>query len=283
MDTAVNVVLVALASLGAIIAIGGHTWVDGPHRWHQRVTRRGYAALLVFSMALVLGIVRELQSPGRAADIEKKHQLELTELNRKLDDAYRMGRWGAVTISELTVGLCLDPDEVRGLQAVDAIHPIRLRLILDRDLSIEVPPVKELTYRDWSLFESHADEGRELRVSIGDQTSSFPATLGDLVGHELKIREDEPRPTHNIIRSIRFYHERNAKKPFLVMEDTTDEHDGRYPLRVWYPRARVETNPGSGRSRRPFLVTPTLLFPHDPVLSVEQSESPVQIVRRPTR
>ncbi len=69
--------------LGSILAIGGDTWLKEPKAWHQRITRRGWAALAALVLAFLSGTAHELlthSSSLKAAQVAAQRHEQLTAL-----------------------------------------------------------------------------------------------------------------------------------------------------------------------------------------------------------
>ncbi|PYP88796.1 MAG: hypothetical protein DMF61_06410 [Blastocatellia bacterium AA13] len=85
MDSCINIALISLGFLGAIIAFGGDTWrkTEGPLL--KRITSRGWTSLVFLTLALVLGIWKEVRAKQSAATATE----ERNQLKTKLDDTRR--------------------------------------------------------------------------------------------------------------------------------------------------------------------------------------------------
>lgn len=65
MDTAIEISLLIVGFSGALLAIGGDTWVKKPLPWYLRVTGRGWLAIVCLVLALVLGITRQFRGQAQ--------------------------------------------------------------------------------------------------------------------------------------------------------------------------------------------------------------------------
>jgi hypothetical protein len=58
----INVALLTLGFLGTLAAFGGETWRRGDEPLRRRITRRGWASITFLSLALLLGITKEIRN-----------------------------------------------------------------------------------------------------------------------------------------------------------------------------------------------------------------------------
>ncbi|QHI68691.1 hypothetical protein [Tichowtungia aerotolerans] len=97
----------------------------------------------------------------------------------------------------------------------------------------------------------------EARVRIGNIFPQFPKTVGDLFGHELKVRENNITP-YSIVKKINLYNRHGADIPFLILDVTSSERCGMYSKPIWYPKFRLESSDEHANDVRAFVVTPEL-------------------------
>ncbi|MFC2078328.1 hypothetical protein ACFLTM_05960 [Candidatus Bipolaricaulota bacterium] len=225
----------------------------------------GIGIVTVSTLVAILSVTRDrkLQSPHRSTPARvatiSAHvvlfALGVAVIAVNLGEQRRMRtikEWEALPIPELTLGFELDRDGVERLlrNGRTAVH-IRIELSLDRGPGVEIPAiVVNLKTIDWAE--------PEVRRVVSDVVRSFPDTVGALVGHELKVVEEEVDPRRYLSR-ISFYHRYAAAIPFLVLESTVNQRAGSYYYRVWYPKKRLESPDGSMYDVRAFVVTQELL------------------------
>ena len=205
------------------------------------------------SNAVLVIVVRKANNRPQAKNATKQ---QLTYLQAEV---IRLEQWRRIPITDLTLGFILNRAAVeKDRNEGYPTPPIKIQISLERQAYINLPQVdiSEPKFYIWRGLYGVGQEG-ELRVSVKEHLPMFPKTVGDLIGHELKVRENELRPW-SIIKSIRFYHRYQANTPFLVLEDTSSEYVGRYYMRIWYPRKRVESSDGIMYDHRPFVITTDL-------------------------
>src|SRR5712664_4260549 len=88
MDLLINVLLVASGFVGAVMAIGGKTWVETNVPLHKRITPRGWIAGSCLVVTLILGIVKEVRTSSAAASL----RTQVTDANARLEESRRLLR-----------------------------------------------------------------------------------------------------------------------------------------------------------------------------------------------
>jgi hypothetical protein len=89
--------------------------------------------------------------------------------------------------------------------------------------------------------------------------------VGDLIGHSLKVRENDIRP-FTAMEAIDFFANPEAVVPFLTLSSNGHEYVGGYYMRVWYP-SLVKRLPSLGEGHMnhgPFVFLAELLPPEPP-------------------
>lgn len=86
---AFSLALLLLSGLGTLAAFGGKTWIDDDRPLLRRITRRGWISLLCLTLAIGVGIVKNLDE-GRAAFERRANEdaktRQLNDLQIKLGD-----------------------------------------------------------------------------------------------------------------------------------------------------------------------------------------------------
>src|SRR5262245_11293859 len=87
MDVLINIALLALAFASGIVAIGGETWLKGESGLKGKITRRGWSAVLLLALTLILGIIKEVQTNEQTRKLredQEGYQSQLSETQRQL-------------------------------------------------------------------------------------------------------------------------------------------------------------------------------------------------------
>ncbi|WP_263359092.1 hypothetical protein [Acidicapsa ligni] len=92
MTTALNVALLLISTIATLAAFGGKTWRDGEQRLIERISPRGWISLFCLTIALVLGVTKEILA-AKQSSLDRKQdalkaadaKLQLTETQSKLD------------------------------------------------------------------------------------------------------------------------------------------------------------------------------------------------------
>jgi len=82
----INVLLLITGFAGAIIAVGGDTWLKGKNPLLERITARGWLSILLMVIALALGVYKELRTKSLEASKDAESQTREKLLQSKLDD-----------------------------------------------------------------------------------------------------------------------------------------------------------------------------------------------------
>jgi hypothetical protein len=149
-------------------------------------------------------------------------------------EAARLERWKQIPISDLTIGFSLDQAAIQMNRNNGMPSFVQLMVGLDQQPLVILPPVEvDDLYLNWN-------EEVQVRISVRQFLPDFPETVGDLIGHELKVQENDVRPW-TIIDCVYFYHRYRATNPFLVLEEVGHQYAGACYFRVWYPSQSVIT------------------------------------------
>ena len=164
-----------------------------------------------------------------------------------------------VPLTDITIGV-----DTRGTETISSMMEIIelpvLELSIDRKSYINIAAPNIVKYQINQKLKVNWKAPFQIKFSISDQVKNFPATIGELIGHEIKLRENDPRPLINFSR-IGFFHRLNAIKPFLILQRNNHEYVGGYYMRVWYPNQKnlVFSSDGEFRDHSPFVVTHDIL------------------------
>lgn len=166
-----------------------------------------------------------------------------------------------IHLTDLTVGF-----DTKGTETISSMMEMiplpTLELSLDRKpyIYISLPDI-----RKYQINENVRVNWRtpfQIKYSIADIANGFPETIGELIGHEIKLRENDVRPLLNFSR-IGLFHRLDAIEPFLILDRIGHEYVGRYYMRVWYPNKEsvIYSSDGEMRNYSPFVVTHDILNP----------------------
>ena len=76
MEISINIILLLLGFIGAIIAIGGDTWLEGNQTFFKRITLRGWLSIIILFLTLSLGTFKEIDTEIKEKEL-KNFNLEL--------------------------------------------------------------------------------------------------------------------------------------------------------------------------------------------------------------
>ena len=186
------------------------------------------------------------------AYIQYKDSATKQDISESEAEAARLERWKQIPITDLTIGFSLAPDLIQYNRDNGYPSAINISITMDQQQPISTPQV--------DVSDVHLDWNDEVQVKISIQENNpmFPKTVGELIGHELIVRDNDVKPW-TIVKSIHFYHRYRAVTAFLVLRENWHEYAGAYYFRVWYPsRPVIIPGDGSFRGHSGFVITPEL-------------------------
>lgn len=199
------------------------------------------------ALASSLGILDYLYFRSSVTQEEVSNVIE-SERTRK--------RWERLPLTDITVGFDVTNSELFSSERPVNRFPT-LEISLDRKPFVSVPgPVVE-KYRNDLEVEVAWDQPCQIKTSIATHLQEFPSTIGELIGHELKVRENDPRPLLTFSR-ICLYHRFKAVNPFLILSERAHEYAGGAYLRTWYPDGVEISSDGDMRDHAPFVINEDL-------------------------
>lgn len=106
MILALNIFLATCGLVGSVVAIGGETWRKGHVAWKDRVTLRGWVAIVCLFLAFVTGTTKEFvtsQTSKANDDARDRHEQQV------LDNLSKLGE-GLAKLSLQIVDQAADPE-----------------------------------------------------------------------------------------------------------------------------------------------------------------------------
>jgi hypothetical protein len=180
MTFAINLALLLLGSTGALAAFGGETWRRGDEPVRNRITRRGWLALVCMLATLTLGVVKEVRTGAASArsaarELELQGNLErtttdLASTRKNLDRA-------SSDLSETTSSLARTTVELRDTRAkLAAVEPNILKAMV----------VATAGLRRESDFSTPSIDGQPIQRLVSGRTNKALVLYGgDLVDYHV--------------------------------------------------------------------------------------------------
>lgn len=183
--------------------------------------------------------------------------LTLTQVLQERAQALRatvIDEWARVPITGLTLGIQIEPDRLKDYGREQLNPIVQLQIGVDFGPLLDAPPV------DVSDALERLGTFEAARVRVDGLLPALPDKIGDLVGHAIKVRENDIRP-FTVVRAVNFYATPDAKQAFLTLSERAHEYVGGYYMRVWYPEhvRRLRTLRESHMNHGPFVVLAELM------------------------